>query len=141
MSQQNVELVRRWYRAYAEGGASAALDFLHPEAEWHPPREDPDSTPRVGREAIRRYVDQWLEAWADFRMEAEGLLDAGDRVVSWIRITGRGRTSGAEFPDVRPAHVITLRNSQIVRIEVFYDRAEALKVAGLTPPDRVGREH
>ena len=131
MSRENVELVRRLYRAYAEGGSSAALDFLHPEAEWHPPPYDPDSTPRVGREAIRRYVDQWLEAWEDFRMEAESLLDAGDRVVALIRITGRGRTSGAEFPELRAAHVITLRNSQIARVEVFDSQSEALEAVGL----------
>ncbi len=131
MSRENVELVRSAYQAGAERGPAAALDFFHREAEWHPQREDPDSTPRRGREAIMRYFDQWLDAWQDFRMEPESLLDAGDKVVALIRITGRGRSSGIEFPELQSAHVITLRESQIVRVQAFSDRDEALQAAGL----------
>ena len=132
MSEENVEIVRRAYQAGAERGPSAVPDFFHQEAEWHPPREDPDSTPRRGQKAIIRYFDQWLDAWEDFRIEPETLLDAGDKVVAPIRITGRGRGSGAEFPELSSAHVFTLREGQIVRVEVFYDRDEALEAAGLS---------
>jgi ketosteroid isomerase-like protein len=131
MSRENVELVRRVYQDTAERGPAAALDFFHRDAEWHPPREDPDATPRRGREAISRYFGQWLDAWEDFRIEPESLLDAGDKVVAVIRITGRGRGSGVEFPELRSAHVFTLRESEIVRVQVFYDRDEALEAVGL----------
>lgn len=35
MATDNVEIVRRGYRAFREGGVEAILPFLHPDIEWH----------------------------------------------------------------------------------------------------------
>jgi ketosteroid isomerase-like protein len=136
MSQENVELVRRVFATAAEhetpaARAAAARAFLHPEAEWYPQREDPDSTPRKGLDEILDYLEQWFEAWDEFRMEPESLIDAGDKVVACAHETGRGRGSGAEWGR-ESFYVITVRDGLILRAEGFYDRHEALEAAGLS---------
>jgi ketosteroid isomerase-like protein len=53
MSQQNVEIVRRGYEAFAEHGVPD-LEFLDPEVEWRGPREFPDlAEPHFGMRAWR----------------------------------------------------------------------------------------
>jgi ketosteroid isomerase-like protein len=37
MSRETVEIVRRGYAAFDEGGPEAILRFLHPDIEWHTP--------------------------------------------------------------------------------------------------------
>ena len=36
MSQENVEIVRQAFAAYASGGPEGLADFWHPEIEWYP---------------------------------------------------------------------------------------------------------
>jgi len=60
----------------------------------------------------------------------ERLMDADDKVLAFVRITGVGRASGAEF-DIRIAHLWTLRDGLIVRGEGYGDRDRALEAAGL----------
>jgi len=153
MSQENVELVRRVFEALErsmdayrndprslitsmEAGdlpseINESLSFLGPDAEWHPPREDPDSTPKRGREAIVAYLEQWLDVWEDWRTEPEELLDAGDKVIACVRSTGKGRLSGIQFEPYESAHVITIDKGRIVQVQSFYDRREALAAAGV----------
>jgi ketosteroid isomerase-like protein len=38
MSQENVEIVRRGFEAFAQGGPEAVVDFWDPEIELWPPR-------------------------------------------------------------------------------------------------------
>jgi ketosteroid isomerase-like protein len=155
VSQKNVEIVedvfqslqraiddafaqdRQAFLAAVESGElppriSEALAFLDPDAEWHPPDEDPDAAHREGREAIVTYLAQWFDAWEYWRIEPESLLDAGDKVVAFVRHSGKGRGSGFEIPSFESAHVITLKEGRVARIEGFYDRSEALKAAGLS---------
>lgn len=58
-------------------------------------------------------------------------MDAGhDRVFAWARWTGRGRTSGVDA-DWHLAIIYTMRDGRIIRGEEYFDRAEAVKAAGL----------
>ena len=56
MSQENVEIIRRGYEAFAKG--RIAFELLDPEIEWRGPREFPDlAETRYGHEGVRRYFD------------------------------------------------------------------------------------
>lgn len=153
MSEENVAIVRRTFAALTRAGdaywrnpgslseamtagelpaeINEVLEFVDPQAEWHPPPQDPDPTPRIGREAIVAYLEQWLEAWQDWRIEADDFVDAGDKVVARTKSTGTGRASGVEFPAYESAHVITVKDGRVVRVQGFYDRREALEAAGV----------
>src|SRR2546427_251642 len=51
MSQENVEIIRRGYEAFAKG--RIAFELLDPEIEWRGPREFPDlAEPRRGHEGV-----------------------------------------------------------------------------------------
>jgi len=65
----------------------------------------------------------------DVATEAER-MDADDKVLAFVRVTGVGTASGAEF-DIRIAHLWTLRDGLVVRGEGYGDRDRALEAAGL----------
>jgi ketosteroid isomerase-like protein len=54
----------------------------------------------------------------------------GDQVFVWVRFAGHGAGSGLPV-EMEVAHVITLRAGKFTRLDEYYDRAEALKAAGL----------
>ena len=74
-----------------------------------------------GRESIRRHMDQFWQAWGGLRMESLEIHDmGGDRYVVDMRLSGKGKRSGAEV-DQRFAWLYTLHpdNNKVVRAQLF----------------------
>jgi ketosteroid isomerase-like protein len=120
-------VVRRWLWAF-ENDASVFEAVLHPEVEWFP--IDENFGRLHGIPAAVRNRNEWLDAWADHRMDAEQLAAAGDSVVVSVHITARGRTSGAEA-DLRFYAHVKLRDDSVVYIRDYENRADALHAAEL----------
>jgi ketosteroid isomerase-like protein len=128
MSQENVELVRR--------GIESVEDFwalLDEHVVW-----DLGAFPvldvrgvYVGRDAVIEGSRHYWGTWDDYRLDPEELIDAGASVVVVVHEQGRGKGSGAPF-DRRWAQVWTFSRGQIVRWELFPNRADALEAAGLS---------
>jgi ketosteroid isomerase-like protein len=134
MSQENVEVVKRGFKAFAREGWPALLPFLHPEFEAITSPEvamEPDTY--RGAEGVRRYFESFEEAMEDIRFLPEGeFLDAGDKVVVPFRLAARGKETGIEVE--QPAfQVWTVRDGKALRLEVFGARERALAAAGLDP--------
>ena len=131
MSEENVELMRRGYEAFAEGGVP--FENLDPEIEWIGPREFPDlAESGYGHDGVREYITILNEAFDDYRMVAEEFIDLGeDRVLVFAREGGRGVGSGAEVQTNPTAHMWTLRDGKAIRMQSYWDRADALEAAGL----------
>jgi ketosteroid isomerase-like protein len=91
----------------------------------------PDANAYLGPEAIATYTRGLLENWADFTMEAEELLAAGDSVLAGVRQHGVGRTSGAPT-EMRYFTLWSFRGRKVIHLESFRERAEALEAAGLS---------
>src|SRR5690348_2746271 len=124
MSQENVEIVRRGFERYLATGEMQWDLFDHEvEVEDH---DTMDQGTYHGHAGMRRWLEDWGAAWAEWSLAPEQLLDAGDSVVVFIRMSTTGRGSGLEV-DRADAMVYKLREGQIVRIDYFNDRAEALK--------------
>jgi ketosteroid isomerase-like protein len=84
-----------------------------------------------GSEALRRYLQDWLDMFDDVTNVPEEGLDLGDdRVVAVQHATGRARASGVQA-DIRYAVVYTLRDGKIVRGREYIDRNEALEAVGV----------
>jgi len=67
----------------------------------------------------------WLGAWGrPLTIEAERLIESGDRVLALVRWKGRGKGSGVEM-EAPGAHLWTFREGLVVRYEVYRDRDEA----------------
>ena len=129
MSHENTEIVRAVYERWADGDFLTA-DVFDPEAELVMPPELPDTGTYAGVDAIAEYTRGFLEPWTRITIEAEEIIDAGDRVVVNIVQRGVGSSSGAPT-ELSYAHVWTFRDGRAVRIEAYRERAAAASAAGL----------
>ena len=125
MSQENVESGASPLDAFSTGDFARALEQAEPDFEWFRPIGT--SKDRLKDEtSFSASSGTQEEAYEEFRIEAEELTDHGDQVVAFIRIRGRGRSSGVEF-DIRAATVWT------------FDEGTARTGQGLPEPGRSPR--
>jgi ketosteroid isomerase-like protein len=94
LSEQNVELVRRVYRAVNEGDLSAFLALLHPEVELITSGAFPDLSPTY--RGHRGAVDYWKAVgpgnlWESFSIEIGQCEPVGDQVVASVHQRVKGR--------------------------------------------------
>jgi ketosteroid isomerase-like protein len=132
MSQENVETLRQAYEALNRGNVDAVLAVCDSDVECRLPQGGITTGTLRGHQAVRAFLEGYIEAFESFRLEPEQFLEADDRVVVFLQVLGRGRGSGLEV-NVRPAHVWTMRSGKAIRVEAFPDRTKeaALKAAGL----------
>jgi ketosteroid isomerase-like protein len=109
------------------------IPFWAPDIDWRAIEGAPDDVGLIeGREALRRYYEQWYATFDELRGDAQELVDAGeDRVVAVMRIAGRMKGSEAEV-DMRLAIVYTVRDGLIIRGREYATREAALEAAGLS---------
>lgn len=108
------------YAALGEGDESAALAMLAPDCEWRESAELPGAEVLHGREAIARFLRQFLESWERFEQTVEDAVVQGERIGLAIHLTAVGRASGVEL-DTRYAHIWTMRDGLGVRVDAYRD--------------------
>ena len=134
MSQENVEIVQRAYEAWNRGDRETAFEFLNPDAEVSLPPNFPEAGTYRGHAEIRQLMEvQLLPILKELRAEPERFLDAGDdQVVVFIRYAGRGSATGIEVRGAgMDAHVLTLRNGKVQKLQMYQGTEKALEAAGL----------
>jgi uncharacterized protein len=130
-----MEMVRRGYEAFARGGIEAVMDFVSsgpvsPELEWIPPPDAPTHGVYRGRDEAEAEFYEWSGQFEDYAWEPSEFIDAGDRVLVIGRQRGRGKGSGAAV-SAQEFHVWTIQAGKMVRMEMFRERSEAVRAAGL----------
>jgi ketosteroid isomerase-like protein len=91
MSQENVEIVRREYGAFAARDWAALADLCHPDIEYETLQSAPGfSGTYHGLDEITEFFDAWAEPYSEFRVEPDEIIDAGDHVVTVERHAVRG---------------------------------------------------
>ena len=131
MSQENVEIVRASYEAFARGDFQASLEAYDPDCELDDTRFRPDGRVRCGREAFSDHIARWRGAFDEYEWTTERLLDAGEETVIIYTERGRGKGSGVSVEDTR-GNVVTVRGGKIVRTVIYPTVATALKAVGLS---------
>ena len=131
MSQENVELARRGFEAFARGGRDAVVELLDPEIElWLPSGLIQAGGTYRGHEAVLGWMKEWAEAWDEIEYKPEEFIEADDAVVVGVLYDGRGKASGVRT-EGRFWYVFKYRNARLRRWELYPDRAHALEAAGL----------
>src|SRR5881394_2096617 len=90
MSQENVELVRAGYSAFARGDLTAVLDSID-EHIMITGQITPDGRPAQGREGLLANVKRVSDAFEELSYEPVELIDLGERVLAHVRVSGTGR--------------------------------------------------
>jgi ketosteroid isomerase-like protein len=125
MTQQNVEVVRASYEAFARGGLDRYLEYFTDDIDY---RAD-DTGPIRGKDALRAFFQDWIATFDGFSMEPVELIDAGeDTVVAVERFAGCAKLSGVDT-DQTAGEVFTLRNGKIARGREYLTRELALEAA------------
>jgi ketosteroid isomerase-like protein len=144
MSQESVDLVRRWYASLPDLAAAdpaddeATLDqlfadYLDEGYEIRLPADYPEGEHIFRRrEGLIRYLAMLRDAFSEWHFEAERILDADDQVVVFQRVIGKGKTGEVPF-EMTGTSVLTVVDGRLRASEVYRDRSQALKAAGLEP--------
>ena len=119
-----IEQLRRLYDEWGRGDMSGHAELFHPgmTAETFGMGEP------IRSEGYDGFIDsmrEWLSTWErPLTIEAEDLIQRGDRILVLIHWSGRGKGSGVEI-EGRGAHLWSFREGLVVRHETYRDRAEA----------------
>ena len=130
MSQENVAWARRSLEHFAATGTPYLEGVAHDVEVFN--HDIPDArNPYVGHEGVVAWLADFAESWNSYELDVERFVDAGDRVVTLVRIHAEGAASGVAV-ERGDAIVSTFRDGQVVRIDYFNSHAEDLNAAGLT---------
>jgi len=131
MSQENVEIVRRSLEAAARSDFDAAAADLHQDVEVID-TDIPDAGSYRGPTGYFKWLAQWGESWASWRIEGLHFkLGEDGRVVGLFDLTATGKGSGVEVKRA-DALVCAVRDGKITQIVYFNDQPRALAEAGLS---------
>jgi ketosteroid isomerase-like protein len=139
MSQENVELVRRGYTAFARDGVEGVLPFFTEDAVIVSIPEWPDDPEYHGHDGVRKLFRQWAENFDDFGFDVRELRGVGGKVVSLHELTGRTKGSAVPMRMRIGAVFSEFRDGRIARQDLFSSWEGALEAAGLRSKGRVGR--
>ena len=133
MSQENVEVVQRWWEGFNEDGMPP-LALCDEEIEIRNPPYFPVPGLFHGHDGVRRWRDQVFDIFDRPRVEAEEIVDVqgdGTTVLMLLRATGTAGYTGIKV-DHEWGAVWTIRDGKLLRAQGYLTRAEALEAAGLS---------
>ena len=125
MSDQNVEVVRAMYAAFARGDREALVAHLDPSIRVHDRPVHPEASVYEGTEGFLRFAETDWDAFDEVIYEPHEFLDRGPYVVVPItqRGTGKGSSLGVEESIV---NVWKLRAGKCVELRNYSTMDEAL---------------
>jgi ketosteroid isomerase-like protein len=129
-THSNLEIVRRLFERFGEGGVEAALGGMDEELVIEVPPElsaEPDTY--RGHEGARRYFAGFDGMLEDVTYEAIDLVPAGEHVIAHIRLGGRGVSSGLDV-ELEAFVVHELAGGKVTRMRPYPDMDSARAAAG-----------
>jgi uncharacterized protein len=130
MSEEHVEIVRRFYEAFMRGDGEAALALYSGDAEWDDTRFRPEGKVHQGHEGLVELVRTWVGTWTDYSFDLNRIVDGGERIVAICEEHGTGKGSGLPM-STRYGAVLTVADGKITAVVIYPDPGEALRAAGL----------
>ena len=132
MAEDNLDVIRRGYEAFARGDINALLESFDEQINWVTPgpRELATSGHRTGRQAVAQFFATVNDVFEIQRFEPREFLAQGDRVVVLGSETARVRATGKVI-ELDWVHVFAMRNRKVIAFQEFFDTAAV--VAALRP--------
>ena len=120
-------------QAATDGGADAVAEFWHPEIDWRAIEGALDDVGEMpGVQAVRRYVQDWLDTFENITLVAEELLDLGDDRVVALQHRRAAHGWGSRVSELRYAgRVPPSAKGRSCAAGEYFERAEALESVGL----------
>jgi ketosteroid isomerase-like protein len=128
MSQETVEVAYRAYAAFNRRDLDAVLALTDPDVEVVPRLAGLEGSYR-GHSGVRRWWQNLLDAWPDYKVEVLELRDLGEVTLAKVNVGGHAADSGIPVSQTS-WHVCRWRHRRIVWLGVFTIEAEALEAAG-----------
>jgi ketosteroid isomerase-like protein len=130
MSQENVEVVRRWWEAWDAHDLARGLALTDDRLVTQRLAPMPDPGTWHGTEGLLDVAAEWVETFDEFAMTGEDFMDAGEHVV--VRVEQEGRGSDSRVPVTATFwFVYGVRNGRVSSLDMYATRDQALEAVGL----------
>lgn len=129
MSEQNIELIRRGYRAFADGDTETLMALFDDDIEWVQPGDSAVSGIYRGKKELGEFLVA-LNAKSP-SIAPQRLLADGETVVVLSEAAFGGERAHS-------AEVYTVRNGKTVRVQVYGDTAMMERQYGRKPVAAAG---
>jgi ketosteroid isomerase-like protein len=126
MFSQNLDLVRSIYADW-ERGDYGATGWAHPDVEFVI-ADGPEPGSWTGLVETEEGFREVLSVWQNVRVEVDEYRELdGERILLFVRRTGRGKTSGLELGRMRTegALLFHIRDGKVTRLVFYWDRNRA----------------
>src|SRR2546423_670617 len=94
MSQENVEVIRRGWRATKRGDVDGLLAVMTDDVDFRPPSHRLDGTVFRGHAGVRAWMERIKETWSELEGSPHVVASGGDQIVMAIDTRGIGHESG-----------------------------------------------
>lgn len=125
-TSQNKQLVMRAYEMYKNRDIKGILALCDDKVEWIAPDSDylPFAGSRHGRDQVAQFFSQLDQSQDAVLFEPQNFIAEGDKVAVTGAASWHVKSTGLTF-DSPWAHVFTLRDGKIARLEQFTHTAAA----------------
>ena len=128
MPQEAIDVAGAAFEQFARGDFGSFAD-LPDEFELILAPEMPDAGTYRGA-AARQWNAAWVDSFDRLTREPVEFMDAGDNRVL-VEFIQRGWTAGSDVPvELRTWSLLTVRDGNPVRLQLFQNRPDALEAAG-----------
>jgi ketosteroid isomerase-like protein len=132
----DIETVRGWYALGAAGRFDADTlrywydEVWHPDIDWRAVEGAPDDSGVMrGRERVRKYFEELLEAFDDLVAEPLEFTEVGDHVLVDVRLTGRSRGGGVPT-ELRFSVTCLVKDGKLASGREYLSHDDAVAAAG-----------
>jgi ketosteroid isomerase-like protein len=130
----NLDIVRSIYADWERGDFSSA-EWADPEVELVI-ADGPAPGSWIGQAGMAEGFRDFVNAWQEYRVGADEYLELDDeRVLAFVHLDARGKTSGLELGQIRTqaANLFHIRDGKVTTLVLYFDRDRALGDLGLAP--------
>jgi len=134
MSQDNQEIVKSMYDAFARGDVPFVLGLFDPQIEWNEAENYlyAGGNPYIGPQAVLNGVlAPTGRDWDGFSATPEEIVASGDTVIAMGRYRGTYKATGARA-NAQFVHVFKLKDGKIIRFQQYTDTAQFRDVVART---------